>query len=131
MGDEWTRLALSEAQLPEESLALANAQLHCPVTPQPLSQRLTIPKISGHATGPRRLPQNHSNMLKLGLREPCRPPGSFSFVQSTLSIGGHLASGGAVNFSGDVAALIAARKTKMERSRRAGRRARRLSVRRI
>src|SRR5882762_10495039 len=85
MGDDWTRLGLSEAQLPEDALALANAQLHCPVTPQPLSQRLTIPKISGHAMGPRHLPQNHSNMLKLELREPCRPPRVF-LLQLTLTI---------------------------------------------
>jgi hypothetical protein len=70
MSDDWTRLALSEAQLPKESLTLANAQLHGPVTPQPLSQRLAIPKISCHAVGLRRFPQNHSKMLKLGLREP-------------------------------------------------------------
>src|ERR1700745_3119604 len=58
MGDEWAWLALSEAQAPEESLARANAQLHCPITPQPLSQALTIPEISRHAFGPRRWPQN-------------------------------------------------------------------------
>jgi len=33
MSDEWTRFALSEAQLPEKSLALPNAQFHCPVAP--------------------------------------------------------------------------------------------------
>jgi hypothetical protein len=51
MGNDWTRLALPESQLPKESLALANAQLHCPVTPQPLSHCLTIPEISCHAMG--------------------------------------------------------------------------------
>jgi len=82
MGNDWTRLALWESQLPEESLALANAQLHCPVTPQPLSQRFTIPEISCQAIGLRRFAQNHSKMLKLGLREPGRPPRSFSFDQA-------------------------------------------------
>jgi hypothetical protein len=79
MGYDWTRLALSESQLPKESLALANAQLHGPVTLQPFNQRLTIPEIPCHALGLRRFPQNHSKMLKLGLREPGRPSGSFSF----------------------------------------------------
>jgi len=60
MGNEWTRLALPESQLPEESLALTNAQFHCPVTAQPLSQRLPIPEISCHAVGRRRFPQHHS-----------------------------------------------------------------------
>jgi len=64
MGYEWTRLALPESQLPKESLALANAQLHCPVTLQPLNQRLTIPEISCQALGLRRFPQNHPNLLE-------------------------------------------------------------------
>jgi hypothetical protein len=64
MGDEWPWLALAEAQAPEESLALANAQLHCPIMVQPLSQALTIPEICRHALGLRRFPQNHPNLLE-------------------------------------------------------------------
>src|SRR6516164_3108956 len=81
MGNEWTRFALSESQAPEQSLTLTHTEFHGPVVPQPLSQRLTIPEIYCHATDPRRLAQNHPNLLKLRLREPCRSPGSFSLDQ--------------------------------------------------
>src|SRR6516162_11265148 len=75
MGNQWTRLALSESQAPEESLALTDAQLHCPVTAQPLSQRLTIPEISCHAIDLRRFPQHHSKMHKLESESRAGLPG--------------------------------------------------------
>lgn len=78
-GQDRTRLAETELELPEQPLALAHAQLDSIGLFDPRRQSLTIPEIDPHSGVTRLRPQDpidHSHLLFV---QPAGTSGSFTF----------------------------------------------------
>ncbi len=75
-------LAQPELQLPEQSLALAHAQLDVIGFLNPGRERLAIPKVDPHPRVAGLLPQHPINLPDVLLLQSAGPPGTIPFRQT-------------------------------------------------
>ena len=85
-GQDRTRLAETELQLPEQPLALAHAQLDSIGFVDPCRQRLAIPQIHPHSRVARLRPQHPIDLFYFLFVQPAGTAGSFSFRQTGQSL---------------------------------------------
>jgi len=85
-GQDRTRLAETELELPEQPLALAHAQLDSVGFVDPCRQRLAIPEIHSHSRVARLRPQHPIDLFHLLFIQPAGTTGSFSFGQARQSL---------------------------------------------
>ena len=76
------RLAQPKAELPEQALALAHAQLHPVFLLNPGAQRLAVPEVREHADLSRTLPQHSVHHDKLPIIQSPRSPATFPLLQA-------------------------------------------------
>lgn len=85
-GQYWPGFAEPELQLPEQALALSDAQFDSVAFLDPSRQGLAIPQIDPHPRVARLLPQHSINLLDLFLIQPAGPPGPFSLRQARQAL---------------------------------------------
>ena len=76
------RLAQPKAELPEQALALAHAQLHPVFLLHPGAQRLAVPEVRGHADLSRTLAQHSAHRGKLPIIQSPRSSATFPLLKA-------------------------------------------------
>lgn len=87
VGNAGTGLAQPKAQLPEQALALPNAQLDPVLLGNPGRQRLAVPQIPAQSQVPGHLAKSRIDLFELLLVQAPRPARSLPFSQSYQALG--------------------------------------------